>query len=96
MVCQLNTNHVLIAKSYPLRHKQLFNKLRGSDVKNKWGSHYKFNEEEFRNDWNKTRKALKSCVVTNWDKSIRSHLPKNKRWWRLKKNHNFLSFGVKI
>ncbi|KQC11618.1 MAG: hypothetical protein APR62_09460 [Smithella sp. SDB] len=74
------------------RHKQLFNKLRRSDIKNKWGSHYKFNEEELRNDWNKTRTSLKYNIVTKWDKAIRSHSPKNKRWWRLEEKSRFPFF----
>jgi hypothetical protein len=74
------------------RHKQLLNKLRCSDIKNKWGIHYKYNEEELRNEWDSTKRSLIPHVIKKWKKATRSYSPKNKRWWRLEEKSRFPFF----
>ncbi len=67
------------------RHKQLLNKLPSTDIKNKWGFHYSFDKEELRNEWNKVESLITLDVTKKWCKTNRSHSPKSKRWWRLRK-----------
>lgn len=74
------------------RHKALLNKLRCSDIKNKWGIHYTYNEKELQDEWNRTQRALIPHVIKKWGKATGSYSPKSKRWWRLEEKHRFPFF----
>lgn len=72
------------------RHRQLLDKLRFSDVKNKWGVQYTFNEEQLKDEWAKTKKALIRNVIKQWENTTGYYSPQSERWWKQKEKTHLL------